>query len=76
MEKHPSFSCTDEDYSELPEISYVINGVEYVLPSHKWMKRTIDDRNERGGNCEASIHGLDFSYDGLGDMFLLGDNFM
>ena len=64
-EQHQPFSCTVKEYLELPEISYVINGVEYALPIHKWMKRQVDESDEKGGNCDVSIHGLDFNFEGL-----------
>ena len=75
-ESHGGFDCTKEDFNEIPEISYVIGGVEYALPAHHWMNRTIDPKNKKGGRCETSVSDLDVGFDGLEDMFILGDQFM
>lgn len=72
-EMHGAFDCSQEDFNEIPEISYVIGGVEYSLPRHHWMGRVVDSNNEKGGRCETSISDLDVGFDGLLDMFILGD---
>lgn len=38
-----------------PDITYVINGIHYDMPSHHWVRRTIDDSNPKGGYCESMI---------------------
>lgn len=72
-EMHGDFDCSQEDFDEIPEISYVIGGVEYTLPRHHWMGRVVDSNNKKGGRCEVSISDLDVGFDGLLDMFILGD---
>mmetsp|Transcript_758 Transcript_758/g.1136 ORF Transcript_758/g.1136 Transcript_758/m.1136 type:complete len:301 (-) Transcript_758:357-1259(-) len=43
--------CSDEDFLGLPEITYVINGVEYSLPAQKWIRRQLSSKSEKGGYC-------------------------
>lgn len=56
-------------------MTYVINGIEYPLPSHHWMSREV---NSGSGNdtCEHSIGTLDVGQSGLDNLFIGGDVFM
>ena len=40
-------------------LTFVINGVDYELPSHHWMEREINAGIELGGSCATSIGALD-----------------
>ena len=59
-----------------PELTYIINGVDYVVPAHHWMERTLEDSNSKGGFCKSSVNELNTGQDGLDDMHILGDTFM
>ena len=38
--------CVSDEFS-FGDLTYVINGIDYPIPSHHWMKRTINkDKNE------------------------------
>ena len=56
-------------------MTYVINGIDYKIPSHHWMKRRAgtDDLPDK---CEHSIGTLDVGQDGLDNLFIGGDYFM
>ena len=59
-----------------PDLTYVINGIHYDMPSHHWVQRTVDEENPKGGTCETTIHELALGHDGLEDLHILGDSFM
>ena len=59
-----------------PDLTYVINGVDYVLPSHHWNSRSIDETDAKGGKCASLISELDVGQVGLEEMYILGDTFM
>ena len=40
-------------------LTFVINGVDYDLPSHHWMERETNADKEEGGSCSTSIGPLD-----------------
>ena len=76
---HPNFktqhSCTSElGYGNL---TYVINGIDYPIPSHHWMTKEVDSKGSDGeGNCKHSIGTLDVGQTGLDNLFIGGDVFM
>lgn len=55
---------------------FVMSGnVEYRLPSHHWVKRTVD--SDTGENtCESKFKPLTIDANDNGDMFILGNTFM
>ena len=59
-----------------PDITYVINGINYDMPSHHWVRRTIDKTKPKGGTCESMIAQLDVGQPGLENLHILGDVFM
>ena len=59
-----------------PDITYVINGLHYNMPSHHWVRRTIDEDNPKGGYCKTQLKMLDVDRDDLEDLHILGDTFM
>ena len=69
-------SCTLENFISGKELTYVINGVNYVLPAHHWTSRTVDESNADGGSCAPVISQLDADQPGLDDMHIVGDLFM
>jgi len=51
------------------------DGMEYRLPSHHWIKRTVDsDTNEN--TCESKFKPLTIDSNNNGNMFILGNTFM
>ena len=69
-------SCTEDELMQFGDLTYVINGVEYTLPSHHWISRSIDENDPKGGQCSDIITELDVNQDGLEHMYILGDVFM
>lgn len=43
------------------DIVFVINGVDYALPSHHWNSREVDLSLDQGGRCFTTINKLDIS---------------
>ena len=69
-------SCEEGDELLYPDLTYVINGVEYVMPSHHWVTRSINDNDPKGGVCQSVLGELDVGQNGLEEMYILGDIFM
>ena len=57
-----SYNCSQGGERERPELTFVINGVDYSLPSHHWNERVQlwDDVAE----CEPTIHELTINQPG------------
>ena len=68
--------CAEEDELSFGDLTYVINGVDYDMPSHHWIRYKVDSSKTKGGTCKSNINQLDVGHDGLDDMHILGDNFM
>lgn len=68
--------CTEDEFLKLPELTYVIDGIEYGLPSHHWASRKTNEKSSKGGKCSSSVAELSVGQDGLEEMFILGDAFM
>ena len=66
--------CTSDEFG-FGELTYVINGIDYPIPSHHWMKRYID-QDDGNDQCEHSIGTLDVGQQGLDNLFIGGDYFM
>ena len=63
-----------EDDYDWGDLIYVINDIEYPIPSYHWNKRNLD--TDTGvSTCKTRIHGLDVGA-GLDDLFIVGDTFM
>ena len=77
-EAHPewkkSSGNTCESEHVFGELTYVINGIEYPIPSSHWMERTPQD--DGTSVCGHSIGTLDVGQDGLEHLFIGGDVFM
>ena len=60
------------------DITFVIGGDSYSLPSHHWNERmkTKNSAVQPDGRCFNSIEALDTSYAGLESLFIVGDAFM
>lgn len=52
-------SCSEGAELEYPDLTYVIDGVEYTIPSHHWVNRSIDKSDSKGGWCSDVINELD-----------------
>ena len=50
--------CIEGEELQFPELTYVIGGIDYVVPSHHWVRRKIDKDSSKGGVCENSITAL------------------
>ena len=55
-------------------MTFVINGVNYDVPSHHWMAR--GELRPGAGQCQTTIGALDVGQAGLEDLFIAGDMFM
>lgn len=55
----------------LPQMTYVIDGVQYTLPSERYMERfeTADGTTD----CQYTVTELDIKQDGQENLFILGD---
>lgn len=75
---HPEWGVATACDSEFTygDLTYVINGIEYPIPSHHWMERTINDSVAEGGTCQHRIGTLDVGQQGLDKLFIGGDSFM
>lgn len=51
-------SCAEGDELNFPDLTYVINGIDYNLPSHHWVTRKIDRNDPKGGKCGNIIKPL------------------
>lgn len=51
-------SCKEGDELTFPDLTYVINGIEYNMPSHHWVTRKIDKTDPNGGKCGNIIKPL------------------
>jgi len=69
-------SCREGDELTFPDLTYVINGIEYNMPSHHWVTRKIDRNDQNGGKCGNIIKPLGVNQVGLEEMHILGDVFM
>ena len=60
MEKYGQVEVCEEgkEYT-YGNLTFIINGVDYSLPSHHWMEREIDTTINEGGSCSTSIGALD-----------------
>ena len=50
--------CTEEEFMSSAELTYIINGVDYVVPAHHWMERTTKTANSKEGFCKSTIDEL------------------
>ena len=68
--------CEEGNEYKYGEMIFVINGVDYTIPSHHWMERETNSNIEIGGTCTTTIGMLDVNQEGLDDLFIAGDMFM
>ena len=70
--------CEENVEYTFGDLTFVIGGDHYDIPSHHWYERetTTLAENSKGGNCQTTISNLDVFYDGLEDLFIAGDSFM
>lgn len=65
--------CEDGADMQFDDLVFVIDGVDYAIPSHHWNSREIDTKLAKGGRCFSTISALDISQDGQENLFILGD---
>ena len=70
---YKNIDCEDE--FGFGDLTYVINDIEYPIPSHHWMKRTVNS-SDNSSTCNHSIGTLDVGQEGLDNLFIGGDYFM
>ena len=70
--------CEEGWEYEQGDMTFIINGVSYQIPSHHWNERvkTKNSTMQLDGQCYSSIEPLDTTYEGLRDLFIVGDAFM
>lgn len=77
--KHPEWKKTSQTSCEsehsFGNMTYVINGIEYPIPSSHWMERNPDPATNTS-TCHHSIGTLDVGQQGLEHLFIGGDVFM
>lgn len=59
---HPEWQTQNDCKSELEhgDLTYVINGIDYPIPSHHWMQKEANSSEPEGnGKCKHSIGTLD-----------------
>ena len=71
-----SVSCDAGEELNYPDLTYIIEGVHYILPSHHWIERNIQKSDPKGGKCSHTIIALGVNRKGLEEMHILGDIFM
>ena len=52
-------NCEEGTEYNYGNITFVINGIDYDLPSHHWMEREVNRGIEKGGTCATTIGVLD-----------------
>lgn len=68
--------CDDGFEYDQGDLTYVINGIDYPIPSHHWNERNVDDDNADGGVCYTKMHQLNILQSGQQNLFIVGDVFM
>lgn len=62
----------DAEFSK-GELSFVIDGIEYPIPSHHWNTRVVNPGDLKGGYCSYTFAPLDIKQKGQQNLFILGD---
>lgn len=57
-------------------LTFVINGIDYNIPSHHFMERYYNVYEDGDSVCTTSISELDILQDGQENLFIVGDAFM
>lgn len=70
--KSANTECESEH--DFGDMTYVINGKDYTIPSSHWMERKILTSGK--STCHHSIGTLDVGQKGLHNLFIAGDAFM
>jgi hypothetical protein len=56
-----AYECGEEGERGRPDLTFVINGVDYSIPSHHWNERTV---REYGDTCKPTISALTINQPG------------
>eukprot|EP00350_Pseudokeronopsis_sp_OXSARD2_P010015 CAMPEP_0170551034 /NCGR_PEP_ID=MMETSP0211-20121228/9050_1 /TAXON_ID=311385 /ORGANISM="Pseudokeronopsis sp., Strain OXSARD2" /LENGTH=170 /DNA_ID=CAMNT_0010857933 /DNA_START=672 /DNA_END=1184 /DNA_ORIENTATION=- len=62
--------------TQFANLTFVIDGVDYDLPSHHFMERYTNVFEEGDSICMTSITDLDILQEGQKNLFIVGDTFM
>ena len=57
-------------------LSFVIDRLEYAIPSEYWVSRTIDNKSRAGGTCKNVFRAQDVKVTDNENLFAIGDSFM
>lgn len=57
-------------------LTFVIDGIDYNVPSHHFMEKYINVFEFGDSVCSTSIVPLDIEQNGQSDLFIVGDSFM
>lgn len=72
-----AYSCGQHGEQERPELTFVMNGHEYPIPSHHWNERAVlSKENLDSGICGSTIGELTIHQQGQQNLFIIGDAFM
>jgi len=78
--KHPllsgPFVCPVNAEFSQPDFVFVLDNIEYHLPSHHWMKRSVDALNPTINTCMSKFRPLTINANNNQNMFILGNTFM
>ncbi len=47
--------CEEGADMNFDDLVFVIDGIDYAMPSHHWNQRMIDENLTKGGTCVTSI---------------------
>lgn len=68
------YFCDKGGEQSRPDLTFVINGKDYSIPSHHWNERTQNHGGQ--GICKHTISPLTINQPGQGNLFIIGDQFM
>lgn len=65
-----------KDHTVFGNLTFVIDGLDYDLPSHHFMKKFVDINEKEDSVCMSSIKPLNIKKEGQENLFVVGDIFM
>lgn len=68
--------CNEGDEFTFGELTFVVGGVSYTLPSNHWNERDLNEDSPTGSRCFIQVQELSILQDGQEKLFILGDAFM
>jgi hypothetical protein len=72
-----SSNCQEEDYENgYGTLTFVLDGIDYDIPSTHWMKHYSDVAAKNDSYCISAISAVDIQIQNQKNLFILGDVFM